>query len=386
LTAGVGEFTAVIAVTDGAWDGANARCTGNPVPGATVRATAEPVDHTGRATLTPADEVTTGDQGIAVFTVASINAGKYRLVSSFTGEQGTKAAENAPVFVFTAGPPSATDSRLSVDDNDPRLADGEASHALTIAVVDRFGNPVPERTVRFDLSSPVFATGLAPGEDATARTGPDGRATIYVRSTSAVTDSPVYAFVSQDSGSGETQLVESGTSVPQRVLLRYVPTSVDPANSGFEVVTRHADPPPVAGVGQHRVVAVLNDSRGNPAAVDPALLGGTVRIPDRPDGVLGSWSRDESDPTGATYWAPATSNAAGTATVTVTYGGAEILPLPSGSGLAADTAPFAPGEISLARSRFSVTDTDDVVADGVSCQTATVTLVDAVGNPLVLSL
>ncbi|MDR1152708.1 MAG: CshA/CshB family fibrillar adhesin-related protein, partial [Bifidobacteriaceae bacterium] len=382
VTAGTGTFTALVTVTDGAWDAQNARCTGNPVPGADVQLTANAVDGSGAATLSPAGQAFTSAYGTATFTATSRKAGTFRLVASFAGDQGAKAAQNTPTIQFVAGNPSATASRLSVDDDDPRLADGDASHALTVTLMDGFDNPVPGRTVRFDLSAPVFATDGAPGADATAVTGSDGKATIYVRSTAAVTASPVYAFVRHETSADETQLVEPANGAPQRVLLRFIPASVDPDNSGFEVVTRHADPPPVAGVDAHRVVAILADAKGNPAAVDPALLGGTVTIPGKPNGTLGEWTKDTTDPTGATYWAPATSTSAGTATVTVTYGGASIMPLPSGGGMAADRAVFAPGPISPTRSTFGVTDTPNVVADGVSCQTVSVTLADAFGNPI----
>ncbi|MDR1293375.1 MAG: CshA/CshB family fibrillar adhesin-related protein, partial [Bifidobacteriaceae bacterium] len=381
VTAGTGAFAVVVAVTDGVWNAADARCMGNPVPEADVLLTADAVDGPGAATLTPAGQAVTGAQGTAAFSATSVKSGAFRLVATFGSDQGARGAANSPTIVFSPGAPSAVLSRLSVDDDDPRLADGDASHAVTVTVVDTNTNPVPGRTVRFDLSAPVFATGQAPGEDATAVTGPDGRATVYIRSTTAVVASPVYAFVRHTTGGGETQLVEPGSGAPQRVLLRFVPASVDPNNSGFEVVTRHADPLPTAGVDAHRVVAILADSRGNPAAVDPDLLGGKVTIPGKADGAVGGWTQDTTDPTGATYWAPATSPNAGRGIVTVTYGGATIMPLPSG-GIPADRAEFIAGSVSPSKSTFAVTDTPNVAADGEACQTVSVTLVDAFDNPV----
>ncbi|MDR1427201.1 MAG: CshA/CshB family fibrillar adhesin-related protein, partial [Bifidobacteriaceae bacterium] len=382
--AGSGAFAVRVQVSDGGWDPTQSTCLGNLVPGVDVSLSAPEIDGPGAASLDPAGSAVTGSSGQAVFTATSLQAGQFALVASFTGPQGSKEAENSPVIAFEAGSLDASKSILSVDDDDPRLADGEASHAVSVALVDAGANPVSGRTVRFALSAPAFADGGDPGEAALAVTGPDGRATVYVRSETPVDASSVYAFVRSASGPDEVQLVQPGSGLPQTVALRFVPADVDPANSGFEVATRGVDPLPTAGVGKHRVVAILADAKGSPAAVDATLLGGTVKETGQPDGVLSDWSEDPSDPTGATYWATATSTSAGTKTVTVTYAGATILPLPSSGGLAADQAPFVAGAFSGANSWFDVASTPNVVADGKACQTVTAFLADAYANPVAL--
>ncbi|MDR0432697.1 MAG: CshA/CshB family fibrillar adhesin-related protein [Bifidobacteriaceae bacterium] len=373
-------FAAMVTVTDGAWNGQV--CLGNKVSGADVELTANQVGGTGAATVTPSGALTTGSGGTAAFSVSSTKAGTFLVEATFTGQNGRGTANGSREIVFTPGEPHPTLSVLSLEGEGARTADGDATHAVKITLKDINLNPVPDWPVRFELFDPVYVAGQGPGQDATATTGPDGTATVYVRSLTPVLASPVHGYYTPSDGTSDVKLLDPETSEPQTVYLRFVPGTVDPKGSAFEVETRHQDPIPVVGVGEHRVVVVLNDEGGRPAQVDLALLGGRITIANKLDAPLTGWTKDLNDPTGAKYFTRVTSTVAGMATVRVTYADSDVSKALSQGPLDSDQAPFAAGPVHPDHSGFSVTKTPRVLADGEACQTATVTLADSYDNPI----
>jgi hypothetical protein len=383
---GTGSYQVSVSVTDGTYDPVGNECSGNPVSGQRIVLDPRTADEQFRAITDPADGIVeTGASGVASYTVTSQRAGTFRLVATYGS--GNTPASNVPVVVFEAGSPDASRSTITKGDDYPRRSNGEASHEVTITLIDEFGNPVAGRQVRFDLAagSPAFAETrnpvavLGPGVDAPAVTNLLGQAVAYIRSAQPVVATPIYGWF--QSGSSEVRLVQVGTSSPQRVDLTFEAGGVNTRNSSVEVSTRYQDPAPVAdGIATHTVLIRLVDDDGNPAVVNTDRIGGvavldSLRIP------LTGWTkRLPGDPNNADYVTTFKTTVMGTYTVSGTYDNEAVSVLQDPNGMA-NRARFIAGQPDPARSTYTVSTTQGVAANGSDTQRVTVRLFDPNGNP-----
>ncbi|WP_440867932.1 Ig-like domain-containing protein [Symbiopectobacterium purcellii] len=324
---GTSSFTYAVTVKDG---------NGNPVPGATVAPSADKQD------VTVAASGATDTNGQATVTLTSTTKAVSDITVSAATGNTTKAAEKAVSFIADSS--TAQVSAVSVT-SDGAKANGVATDAVQVTVVDANGNPVASAKV--GLSADHDAT---VGGDGTATTDTNGQATATLTSTWAGGVTVTATLGDSSSTAKATFVADSSTAQVSAVVLNGT------------AVSKVAD-----GKSSFTYAVTVKDSNGNP------VPGATVRP-----------SADKQDVTVAASGATDT-NGQATVTLTSTTKAVSDITVSAATGnttKAAEKAVSFIADSSTAQvSALSVT-TDSAKANGVEKDAVQVTVVDANGNPV----
>ncbi|MDR6270528.1 invasin domain 3-containing protein [Arthrobacter russicus] len=321
----------------------------NPIPDADTSKLA--------ATSTPANATisawTNNNNGTYTATMTSTVAGNKTIATSFDGASiavngnGTARFVSGPVDVTNAG------TKFTVTEGD-KTADGVATHTVTVTLVDKDGNPVPNA----DTAKLTAASDPANATIGTWTNNGDGTYTATITSTVAGNKKISTTF---DGGT----IKASGNDTA-----RFVAGGVDVTNAGTKFTVtegaRVAD-----GDGTHNVTVTLVDKDGNPVLnADTAKL---AAVSDPANATIGAWTNNGD----GTYTAKITTTVAGNKKITTSFDGGAI------KADGNDVARFTAGgvDVNNAGTKFTVTE-GNRVADGTATHTVTVTLVDKDGNPV----
>ncbi|GAA3589243.1 hypothetical protein GCM10022198_11360 [Klugiella xanthotipulae] len=340
-----GEHTVTVTLSDDL---------GNPVPGQAAGLDADTADSLGTGSFSAFTE-SAGAPGTYTATVTSTLAGDKDITVTL-GVNSVQASGNSVASFIAGGVDLANSgSGYSVSTGDASVDGG--SHTVTVTLADEFGNPV----------SDAAGTLLA---DAT---GDLGSGTISVFTELGGTPGTYTASVTSSLAGDKTITVTlSGDDVTAsgNTVATFIAGGVDTGNPGTRFSVSGGTE--VVGLGAHTVTVTLADADGNPVSgaaagltLDTASAIGT--------GSLGTFTETATD---GTYTATVTSSVAGDKTMTVDYAGDAV----SASGNA--IASFIAGDVDLAAvgSGYSVSTGDETV--GTGSHTVTVTLVDALDNPV----
>ncbi|MFC4225382.1 Ig-like domain-containing protein, partial [Lysinibacter cavernae] len=295
-----------------------------------------PVTFTVAGNATGSGEVLTDGQGQAIISVTSTMAGAKSVSAQISGAQ----VSGAGTVSFIAGSVDASQSVFSVTPGTV-LADGIATHAVTVVAKDAHGNPVSGVNVDFVIPAGVHAT--TPGV-----TDVNGFTTVVVTSTTAGTY-PLAATIDA------APLVNS----PQNVSFKAGAATAE--NSSWTLTPVGA----VIADGTSAFTAVLTarDVNGNP--VEGAVF--TVDVPGAVIPSVVDWITGADGTVAGTF----TSVTAGTYPATLNLGGDQV-------GATRDML-FRAGPVSEFTSTI-VSDKTAIKADGTTQATITVVLKDAFGN------
>ena len=321
----------------------------NPIPDADTSKLA--------ATSTPANATisawTNNNNGTYTATITSTVAGNKTIATSFDG--ASIAANGNGIARFVSGPVDVTNAgtKFTVTEGD-KTADGVATHTVTVTLVDKDGNPVPNA----DTAKLAAASDPANASFGAWTNNGDGTYTATVTSTVAGAKKISTSF---DSGA----IKADGNDVA-----RFVAGAVDVTNAGTKFTVtegaRVAD-----GDGTHNVTVTLVDKDGNPVLnADTAKL---AAVSDPANATFGAWTNNGD----GTYTATITTTVAGDKKITTSFDGGAI------KADGNDVARFTAGgvDVNNAGTKYTVTE-GNRVADGTATHTVTVTLVDKDGNPV----
>jgi adhesin/invasin len=263
---------------------------GNPLPGVAVTFALDP-----SVTIVEAGPYTTGADGKVTVHFTSLIAGTTN-VSAFTSAAQIGTAKP---LTFTAAGPDVGAAGLSVISatTGDRLANGSATHRVTVLLKDQYGNVISGTPVAFQLPA-----GVSPVGATTVSTALDGTAYLDVKSTTA----GVYG-VTATVGSA---LVENGS--PANVT--FVAGLVSLTSSTIEATPATID----AVTGTSTVVVTLRDANGNLVSAPHAVVISTNL------GVVSATSAGTPGKYSATLMAPSTG---GTATLSFTVNALPATPV-----------------------------------------------------------
>jgi adhesin/invasin len=305
----------------------------------------------------PADGIVTSAEGTgrAAIVLTATDAITYQVHAAIGG---TPLPDSPLTLTVQPGPPTYGPGLTELTGSEgTKPVDGGDYHVATVRAADEYGNPIVGAPVEFHVGAPGAA---APGHSLTGFTTADGTYTAQITASG-----PDTVTVTADL---------NGVAMPGSVALEFVSGGVSPLWSTIEVVD--AGQAVVAdGVGYHTLRAVLRDIYSHGVEGQEGSLDASVT----PPGGLGRGSispwRSEG---GGVYTARVTSTVASTAYLEVTWAGYVITPTGSTGRL---EAVFTHGPVA-AGSEFTVSQADQVVANGRDTHAVGATLSDGEGNPI----
>jgi len=309
-----------------------------------------------RVTVHPFTE--TEAPGVYVADVTSTLAGSHAV----TITHGDDLVIGTVVAVYAAGSAAGEGwSSVTIDDQDPRTADGSHTHLVTVTLVDAHGNGV-------DGAGSLLAGSGPEGLDV-GRFAPTGAAGIYTAMVSSTVAGDLPVTVTHD---GDLVI---GTVIavfaPGAPDLREGASALTAATTGDRTVADPAGVSPDSAAHVHTAEVTVVDAFGN-------------RVP----GVDVTFGRDDDAlaPLGGTVVTTGadgvarlhlTAAVAGTYTVTATVARAAVLPAEGVTfTFVADEPVVGPGGSSIAAAA------GEVEADGIAAHWVEVTAVDRFGNPV----
>ncbi|TAJ21204.1 MAG: hypothetical protein EPO68_05125, partial [Planctomycetota bacterium] len=326
---------------------------GNPVAGQVVQLAAS-----GASNTLGQPAAVTNALGVAVGTLASTHAETKTLAITVNPGAGQIVLADAPTVAFV-GDPSAISASLSSASAAPStdvVADGATASTITVTVRDAHGNAVAGQAVQlaasgagntlvqpaavtdaFGVATGTLASTHAEAKTLTATVNPGASQVVLA-------DAPTVAFVGDPSTISAS--LSSASAVPSSDVVADGATA-----STITVTVRDVNGNPVAGQVVELAATGTNNTLAQPAVATDAL--GVAA------GTLASTHAEVK-----------------TLTVTVNPGAGQVV-------LAdAPTVAFVgdPSTISAALSSASAAPSTDVVADGTTSSTITVTVRDANGN------
>jgi len=328
---------------------------GNPVPGQTVQLAATGTDNT----LTQPAAVTDA-AGVATGTLASTHAESKSITATVNPGAGQVVLDDHPTigFIADASNVSAALSSVVATPSTGVVADGSTSSTLTITVRDAHGNPVSGRSVL------LAATGS--GSTLTQPAGTTDAAGVVTGALASTVAAVKTVTATVDPGPGEVVLAQQPT-------VEFVadPSTIDPALSS--VVASPSVGVVADGIDASTTTVTVRDPQGNP------VPGQTVQVA---CSGTGNTVTPPAGPTDAAGLVTATlrSTVAETKAVTVTVNpgaSAVVLAHQPTVELVADA-----DAVNAALSTVVATPSADVVADGATLSTITITVVDTHGNPI----
>jgi adhesin/invasin len=338
---------------------------GNPVGGESVRLRVPGVEPA-LSQVVPVDEVTltTGDSGVAIYTLNSTKAGPFTVSAYVNGIDEVTGSPQQVVFVPGGSDPERTEL---VGSTGSRLADGQAAHTATVRVRDQYGNLVTGQRVAFQVDQVGTVRSTIPPD---GLSDANGEVVISIVSDAMIGESVVTAKLG-DQQTGSPVLASPG--VPKVLRLSFVPGTISDANSYYLV----SEGERTVGTGTHLVTVALRDAAGAPVPLDPGRWNVDIVGTAGPDATIGAWREDDEASTQAVYVADISSTVAGLKTVGVSVLGVNMYTNAGGPPNSL-TVRFVPGEATTVD--YSVSQTPGVRANGTDPQILTVTVRDAYGN------
>lgn len=297
------------------------------------------------------------EEGVYVADVSSNSPGEYGVTVTLGGRELNTVSQGNRTAYFVVDNIDRSASSYEVSDHEGIIANGEDRQTVQVALVNTAGNPVRGATQMLDASMRIDQ------KDGTSKN-------LEITSFSETAPGTYSADVTSTTpGRYEIDvLVESEClkAKDSHDSTHFDPGPASNSTSSFSV-SEYANV--VANGRDHQDVTVhLRDEYGNPTTQLPAgdslSVGGELLESDE-------FQIDEAD-----FAVPVRSTVAGSHAVTVKIGASMVEAEDN------DRAQFIAGEVSTAKSSFEITDNENVVANGVDLQTATVTLQDEFGNPL----
>ena len=261
------------------------------------------------------------------------SAGDYTL--RVTGNKWGASTNRSINIKVVDDTPDPSQSSFTVSDGN-RLADGTATHTVTVTLIDKSGSSV----LNADVTKFTAASDPANASFGAWTNNGDGTYTATITSTVAGAKTLTTAF--------------DGSTIPVKGnnLARFVAGGVDVTNAGTKFTVtegaRVAD-----GDGTHNVTVTLVDKNGNPVVdADTAKL---VAVSDPANATFGSWTNNGD----GTYTATITTTVAGDKKITTSFDSGAI----KASGN--DVARFTAGgvDVNNAGTKFTVTE-GEKTADG----------------------
>lgn len=281
--------------------------------------------------------------------------------SAFDGPLPSTAPSATTSSVLPAGPVAGEGwSTVTIDDQDPRVANGTHAHLLTVTLVDEHGNGVAGAESRLAGTGP---DGLVVGDF--IPTGSDGAIYTAMVTSTVAGDLPVTVTHGDDLTIGTVTAVFAA-GAPD---LREGASALTAATTGDRTVADPAAVTPGSGAHVHTAEVTLVDAFGNRVpGVDVTFgLGDTAVAP-----LGGTVVTTGADGIARLHLTAAT---AGTYPVTATVARAAVLP---GEGVTftfvADAPVVGPGGSAIAAAA------GEVEADGTASHWVEVTAVDRFGN------
>ncbi|MDR1118248.1 MAG: Ig-like domain-containing protein, partial [Bifidobacteriaceae bacterium] len=346
---GAQAYTATVRVLDGQ---------GVPVDGGVVD-----FDVPGAVAVSPAGPYAADSKGVVTVKFTSQTAGGYTVNAKIGAAKigpadqvvsfAAGAISEAPDRTFLTAPPSAA------------LADGAKTQVVTATVRDAHGNPVTGALVRFAVPVGTSAVGAAEQPvDA------NGQARLTLTSTAA----GAYEVTAEARVGASGQWIQIKGGSPAKVAFEAGPVSV----TASHISKTEPGPKTADGLDEYTLLVELKDQHSNPVKVAGTAVVFVFRLYDQSgQPVPGVPEVTRSAATGADGVASTTfaTAKAGLWQATASVGGSGIV---GGSPVPVE---FVAGAASAGLSLFAVTSAN-VLADGQSKHRATVTALDANGNPV----
>jgi adhesin/invasin len=328
------------------------------------------------------DDLGTGSIALPFTPVAGVD-GVYeaKITSSVNGAKRITAAFNSSNIAATAGvntialfdsagvDPANENTWFEVSTGDV-VADGVATHTLTVHLSDHRGNPVSGQLANLSaMSLPVAGVAFATPFEAYSVGADDGFYRTAITSTVDGLKSITARF------SGTDLNVRKVAAVEQNRVASFIPGEPTDGQSVYSVSSGEVS----VVDGHHTVTVTLRDAKGNlvpgkAANLFPAVGSGL--------GAGVSFTAFTQTSRGV-YESTITSDVKGDKPITVGYGAGASSAIALGHGPHNDIASFVAGGISVSDSSFRVSRGDAVV--GVGTHTATLVLRDAKKQPVTLS-
>ncbi|ACQ81027.1 Ig domain protein group 1 domain protein [Beutenbergia cavernae DSM 12333] len=290
-------------------------------------------------TLGTVGEVIDNGDGTYTASITSTTTGEAVLSFTVAGDEGG----NSTAVEFVAGAADPGTSTIAADP-ESLTADGASTSTITVQLVDANGNPLSS-------SGGTVTMTTTAGELSAVTDNGDGTYTATLTSSTDVETATVSFTV-------------AGADATATAAVAFVAGPADPASS-----TITADPAQIEADGSSTstVTVTLLDANGNPVGAS----GGTVAMA-TDAGTLGAVVDNGDGTYTATLTAP-TSTDPPAATITFALDGVD--------GTATATVAFVAGVPSTTTSTIEA-DPIEIIADGSSTSTVTVTLLDGNGNPV----
>ncbi|WP_317170733.1 Ig-like domain-containing protein [Paraflavitalea devenefica] len=320
----------------------------NPVPGATIVFTIV----SGTGTFIGTGTATTNSNGNAYIDIVSTVAGQVSITATVNGVAIINGSPAVVTFVADAPNTGNPATALSVV-TDNAVANNTALNSVKAHVVDANGNPVPNATIVFTITSGTATFQSA----ATITTDANGDAIVTLKST-------VAGQVSITATVNGTPIVNGSPAVV--TFVADAPNTGNPATALIIV----SDFATANGTATNSVKAHVVDANGNPVenAVIIFTVNGTADFASVPAGM--------TDANGD-FIVLLTSTVAGTVEVTATVNGISIV---NGSPAVVTFVADAPQTGNPATTLSVVT--DNAVANNTALNSVKAHIVDANGNPV----
>lgn len=342
LVAGSGNHTVSVALSDEY---------GNAISGLAAELTAATTASLGAGEVGPFLE--TDRAGYYEASVSSTRAGEKPLTVGLGTHTIPTVGNDTARFIPGDVDLSRSETGYRVSEGDASVSGG--SHAVTVTLVDAFGNPIPGQAAELSAATdgPLgggaiteFAETTEPGEYRAALTS-------TVAGEKAVT----------------ATVAGAALSAPGNATAWFVAGGVDTENPGTGYIVTEGSRE--VGGETHTVTVTLVDEFGNPVSGQAAGLSGTVEA-GLGDGAVGAFV--ESAETPGSYMAQVGSTEAGLKPIQVAFGGGAVTLRGNGEAV------FVPGAVDTAhaRSAYGVSEGARIVDSDP--HTVTVTLVDRYGN------
>ncbi|UCR89108.1 invasin domain 3-containing protein [Mycetocola spongiae] len=341
---GTGEHTVTVTLGD---------AYGNPVSGAAAGLLAISAQDIGDGIISSFTE-SAEDPGTYTASIGSSLAGDKTITVGYDGVDLATTANTVAEFIAGSVDPgnAATGFAVSTDG----VVVGSGTHTITVTLADAAGNPV----------SGAAGTLLA------TTTAGLGSGSITAFTPVAATPGSYTASVSSTSAGSKPIQVTSGSrplTADGNAAALFLAAAVDPGQDGtrYSVSTGNA----VVGTGSHLITVTLADGFGNPAPGHAARL--SAEAEDLGAGVISGFSPGT---TAGTYTATIGSTLAGSKAVSVNLDTTALTVSGNGSAVFIAAGVDPDGE----DTGYHVS-TGEAVA-GAGSHTITVTLADALGNPV----
>jgi adhesin/invasin len=258
---------------------------------------------------------------------------------------------------FLQPPAAQANSNISANPTTGVSAVGGSS-TVTVTLRDLGNNPAPNKTVTISTGSNTTSVTCQSAVSGNAcQTNSSGVATFTLADTKAET----VTLSATDTSDGNLSIAEDGNGNP--VTVTFVPGAIDAAQSNVSASASS----PLANGPAVTVTVTLKDANKN-------LIGNTSVTLNQALAVGGASHASIASPN------PATTNAQGVATFSVTDGTIENVTFSVAGVTSKATVDFVSGPPSPTNSSFTAT--SPVVADGSTASAVTVTLKDSQGNLL----